>query len=158
MIAALQYLNEEKEKLTDEETIAEYGMFITILKLEVHILNMKCILLKYMELQHPPIKICLSKNPASYLKTDCTKGQGLRLFPASSSGFSKYSDKGNVKRRNRPIFAIVAQTGLSGTSCPEIAVFLNGISRKSHFPTQVNCRKPCPFAQSALQGEADTFQ
>ena len=77
MIAALQYLNEEKEKLTDEETIAEYEMFVPALKFISHTLNIECILLKYMKSQHPPIKIRLSKKSCLILKDRLHKRAGL---------------------------------------------------------------------------------
>ena len=51
--------------------------------------------------------------------------------------FLKYS--GEVERggRNRPTFAVRAQVGLFGTSMSRNCWVLDGILRKSHFPTQV---------------------
>lgn len=39
--------------------------------------------------------------------------------------------------RNRPLIDILSQSGLPGTSCSGIAVWLSGILRKSHFSAQV---------------------
>ncbi len=74
--------------------------------------------------------------------TGCTRISAL----ASGNGFSKYSGETASAGRNRPRFAIQAHCGLLVTSVSPNCCLLNGILRKSHFPSQSN-RNPwaaCP--------------
>ena len=73
------------------------------------------------------------------------KGRGLRLFPASASGFSKYSGKGLRQGTQPPDIRHRGSNRAFRDVLSRNCCFLNGISRKSLFPTQVNCRKPLPF-------------
>ena len=72
------------------------------------------------------------------------------FVPASGNRFSKYSGKMVPAGRNRPRFAIRAHCGLLVTSVSPNCCLLNGILRKSHFPSQSNrnpwaaCLVPLP--------------
>ena len=76
-------------------------------------------------------------------------GKGMEWFfvPASGNGFSKYSGKRVSIVRNRARFAIRAHCALLVTSVSPNCCLLNGILRKSHFPSQSswNPRAACPI-------------
>ncbi len=61
-------------------------------------------------------------------QASCT--EYFRSRPPSSDGFSKDSGRTADNGRNRPLFAILAQTGLFGTSLFRNFCFENGIQRK----------------------------
>ena len=71
------------------------------------------------------------------------------FVPASGNRFSKYSGKMVPAGSNRPRFAIRAHCGLLVTSVSPNCCFLDGILRKSHFPTQSSDKTMFPLPRPA---------
>ncbi len=81
------------------------------------------------------VKSCLASSGV-FVNCSWQIAQKISKLSASSYGFSKCFGETYDLGRNRPIFAIVAQIGLFGTSLSRNCWILHKTLRKSHIPAQ----------------------